>query len=132
LNVVHAATVIIGLVLLAMVTAPLGLLIKEALENPTLLNANIWEESNKIVVQLTYNGSIELTDVNFTTTLVSHNNIISKSATADVLNRNSTLTIIFPKNETGGGSEVTIRELLLAGKVSGIYPFRITYKLGQG
>ncbi|MCE4615118.1 MAG: hypothetical protein F7B60_06295 [Desulfurococcales archaeon] len=128
MNVAHAAIVIVGLVLLAMITTPLALLIKEALENPTILNASVQEENDMFVVLLTYNGSIKLTDVNFTTILGSNDHVFKKSATASVLTRNSTLILTFPKNETNGTSKPTLREMILSGKVDGLYPFRITYK----
>jgi len=128
LNVIHATIVIVGLILIALVTAPLGLLVKEALENPTLLNASIEEENNTYIVYITYNGTIKLTDVNFTTILKSNSHVIEKSTTTSVLEQNSILKLEFPKNEIGSSNQVILREMILSGKVDGLYPFKITYK----
>ncbi|MCE4607017.1 MAG: hypothetical protein F7B59_06805 [Desulfurococcales archaeon] len=127
MNVLHAAIVIVGLIILGMVTTPLGLLIRDALGNPRMLNVSMQQGNNSILITLAYNGTIKLTDVNFTAVIKSGGHVISKSAYTGELDKNSTILIKIPQSELNATSGLRFEELVLKGKVSGLYPFEITY-----
>ena len=132
MNITHATIVLAGLILIALAASPLVVLVKEALNNPDILTVNVEPLNDSVAVTLSYNGSVKLRSVTLTVSLETPSGLVNKSASTSELSRGGNLTIVIGEDELGGLGNVRLAELKLEGRVSGIYPFEITYEPGGG
>ncbi len=132
MNITHATIVLAGLILIALAASPLVVLVEEALNNPDILTVNVEPLNGSIAITLSYNGSVKLRDVNLTVSLETPSGLVNKSASTSELSRGGNLTIVIGEDELGSLGNVRLAELKLDGKVSGIYPFEISYTPNGG
>jgi hypothetical protein len=132
LNITHATIVLAGLILIALAASPLIVLVDEALNNPDLLTVSVKPLNNSLAITLNYNGSVKLRNVILTVSLETPEGLVSKSAGVEELSRGDNLTVVIRGEQIGDLNNVSLAELKLQGKVSGIYPFEISYKPSGG